>query len=261
MLENKRSYIVYATLILMLLGLTVFSLFPILSGAWQANNLSSTVSATVNGQTELEQKARGYELVLEREPENETALRGLLEIRLQQGDLTKSVPPLESLAKLHPKITDYQILLAQTKQQLQDYQGAKQAYMQILDNHPADIRALQGMVNLLIPLEENETAISLIQKALQENKLTGDNLLGVQLLLGQVYALSERYSEAIAVYDQLIEANPEDFRPLVAKGIVLQNQGDTEAATSLFTNAISLAPPEYQEQIQAIASQDNSFDS
>lgn len=253
--NNKRSYIVYAILILMLIGLLVFSLFPIFNGALQASNQPSQIR--VDRQAELEDKARGYELVLAREPNNQAALRGLLEIRLQQKDLQRAVSPLETLAQLNSDVSAYTILLAQTKQQLGDYEGAKQAYQSILDDNPGDLQALQGMINLLIPQQETETAIDLIQKTLQTNQLTGDNLLGVQLLLGQVYALSDRYTEAIAVYDQMIEANSDDFRPVLAKAIVLKNQGKIEESTELFTQAISLAPSQYQEQIQSIASVKN----
>ncbi|ELR96335.1 lipopolysaccharide assembly protein LapB [Gloeocapsa sp. PCC 73106] len=240
----------YGVLVLMLVGLVSFSLFPIFSVVTQATQQSSD---GLNQQKDLSQRAMGYELVLEREPDNQTALKGLLDIRLSQGDLSAVVGPLSNLARLNPDRSEYGILLAQTKQQLGDNEGAKQVYESILAQNAGDVLALQGMINLLIPLEESETAINLIQKTLSENQLSDDNLIGVQLLLGQVYALSDRPTEAIAVYDQMITANPQDFRPLVAKAIVLRNQGDLETAISLFTQAVSLAPPRYQEQIQALA--------
>lgn len=242
----------YGILLLMLVGLITFSIFPIVNALTPP---SQPEGVTLNAQEDLSKKALGYEAVLEREPDNQTALRGLLEIRLQQGDLPGVVTPLEGLARLNPELSEYGILLAQTKQQLGDNEGAKQAYQTILEGDPGDIKALQGLINLLIPQGESETAIDLIQKTLSENQLTGDNLIGVQLLLAQAYALSDRSFEAIAVYDQMITANPEDFRPLVAKAIVLRDQGDSDTANSLFTQAISLAPLQYQEQIQALAAE------
>ncbi len=248
--DFKRSTLMYAVLILMLIGLATFSVFPIFNAVTAKE---TTSQFNFESQEELNQRAQGYQLVLDREPENQTALRGLLEIRLKQGDLTAAVGPLETLANLNPDLTDYRLLLAQTKQQLEDYAGAKSIYQDLLNQYPGDIRILQGMINLLLPLDESQTAIDLIQKTLSQNQLTGDNLIGVQLLLGQVYALSDRFSEAIAVYDQMIAANQQDFRPLVAKAIVVRNQGDTETASNLFTQALSLAPTQYQEQIQALA--------
>lgn len=247
--EFKRSPFMYAVLLLMLVGFATFSVFPIIN-AVTAKETTNNVS--LEYQEELNDRAKGYQLVLAREPQNETALQGLLEIRLKQGDLEAAVTPLETLATLNPDFTEYSILLAQTKQQLTDYEGAKVVYQRLLNQNPSDLQALQGMINLLIPLDESETAINLIQKTLSTNKLTGDNLIGVQLLLGQVYALSDRYTEAIAIYDQMITANQQDFRPLVAKAIVLRNQGDSEAATNLFTQALSIAPAQYQEQIQEL---------
>jgi tetratricopeptide (TPR) repeat protein len=254
MSESKRSTFIYAVLLLMLVGLATFSVFPIIN-AVTAKETGSSIS--FDYLEELNKKAEGYQLVLDREPENETALKGLLETRIQQGDLASAVIPLESLANLHPELTEYSILLAQTKQQLGDYSGAKSTYQRLLTQNPSNIQALQGMVNLLIPLEESETAISLLKKTLKQNTLTGDNLIAVQLLLGQVYALSDRSSEAIAVYDQMITANSQDFRPVVAKAIVLRDQGDAETATNLFIRALTLAPAQYQEQIQALARPNN----
>jgi tetratricopeptide (TPR) repeat protein len=248
--DFKRSTLMYAVLILMLIGLATFSVFPIFNAVTAKE---TTSSFNFESQKELNQKAQGYQLVLDREPQNQTALQGLLEIRLKQGDLAAAVVPLETLANLNPDLIDYSILLAQTKQQLTDYEGAKAVYQSLLSQNPSDIRVLQGMINLLLPLDESQTAIDLIQKTLRQNQLTGDNLIGVQLLLGQVYALSDRLTEAIAVYDQMIAANQQDFRPLVAKAIVVRNQGDTETASNLFIQALSLAPTQYQEQIQALA--------
>jgi len=247
--ESRPNSIVYAVLILMLVGLATFSVFPIVN-AVTAKETSNTVS--LDSQENLNKQAEGYQLVLEREPDNQTALTGLLEIRLQQGNLQGAISPLESLARLNPDIPEYSILLAQTKQILGDDEGAKTVYKGLLANDPGNLQALQGLVNVLLPLQEADTAIDLIKKTLAKNNLTGDNLIGVQLLLGQVYALSDRFDEAIAIYDQMITANAKDFRPVVAKAIVLRDKGEEEKATEFFNQALSLAPIEYQEQIQAL---------
>jgi len=55
----------------------------------------------------------------------------------------------------------------------------------------------------------------------------------VQLILGQVYATQQRVTTAIAVYDQAIKANNQDFRPVLAKASIL-NQQETEQAKKVF---------------------------
>ena len=50
-------------------------------------------------------------------------------------------------------------------------------------------------------------------------------------------------------------ASPEDFRPVLAKALVLQEQGDNDAAQPLFDQATTMAPAQFKDQIQQMASQ------
>ncbi|MFO7145156.1 hypothetical protein B9T16_28820, partial [Arthrospira sp. PCC 8006] len=58
---------------------------------------------------------RGYQSVLQREPENQTALEGLVMVRLEQNQLEEAIAPLEKLVNLYPDVEDYQNLLKQLK--------------------------------------------------------------------------------------------------------------------------------------------------
>ncbi|MGL6341032.1 MAG: tetratricopeptide repeat protein, partial [Waterburya sp.] len=59
----------------------------------------------------------------------------------------------------------------------------------------------------------------------------------------------ERYSEAIALYDQLAKTHQDDFRPILAKALVLEKQGDLVAAKPLLEKAYVAAPATYKDQI------------
>ncbi|MEO1148925.1 MAG: tetratricopeptide repeat protein [Cyanobacteria bacterium J06638_22] len=66
---------------------------------------------------ELRQRERGYEIVLEQEPDNQIALEGLAQTRLDLGDPNGAIAPLEMLVKLYPDREDYQEQLDMAEQQ------------------------------------------------------------------------------------------------------------------------------------------------
>ncbi|MEG5036797.1 tetratricopeptide repeat protein [Microcoleus sp. AT3-D2] len=275
---NKRRGLITVVVVLAVIAFVGISLMPplitpILDSIFKGNQAQSTSTPTPTQtaqsgekQSELLQaQARGYELVLQREPDNVTALRGLLQVRLELigqgvGDIKDAIAPLEKLASLNPETTEYGILLAQAKERTGDREGAAQAYRSILASRPGEIKALQGLVNLLLVQQRPEAAIGLLQDTLKAApaanlaKPESVDVTSVQLILGQVYAVQKRYEEAIAIYDESAKANPKDFRPTLGKAIVLKEQGKTDEAKTLFDRATELAPPNYKDQINQLAS-------
>lgn len=259
-MNNKRSSWVYLVLGIMLFSLITVSALPlvgsVVDGQQFAKNADSEVMVLSQQElTKLEAEASGYQTVLEREPNNDTALNGLLKIKLQQKDINGAIAPLEKLAKLHPEQTEYTILLAQAKQQVTDYEGAAAAYNQVLAARPGDIYALGGITNLYLIQDLPERAIALLKKTIKlatpsDNSNTNSiDQESVELLLGELYTNQERYSEAIDLYDQLAKTHQDDFRPILAKALVLEKQGDLVAAKPLIEKAYVAAPAAYKDQI------------
>lgn len=135
-------------------------------------------------QEELKGQLRGYESILQQEPDNQTALMGVLLTRqelVQMGaaDVMVLVDPLERLVKLNP------------------------------------------------------------------------NDVQLQSALGRIYAQQQRYDQAIAVFDKLIQNNKQDYQAVFDKGIVLKLQGKSEEAKTLFATAANLAPEPVKQQLKA----------
>lgn len=256
---KRNRWLVAGVLIVAVLGFAALSLLPILSNRQPNNNPATASTPGYDAKAELETRAKGYELVLEREPDNQTALRGLVEARAQMGDMAGVIEPLEKLAELNPDVVDYRILLGQTKQKAGDLEGAAQAYRTILTTYPGNINALQALVGLLLDQKRPQAAVGLLQDTLKAAKSPTNAQAGtidvtsVQLLLGQVYAEEGKLDQAIKVYDEAIATAGQDFRPLLAKALVLQKQGKLDEAKPLFDQAKALAPDVYQDQIQALA--------
>ncbi|XPM52661.2 MAG: tetratricopeptide repeat protein [Leptolyngbya sp. IPPAS B-1204] len=264
-MSNKRNR--WLTGLVMAIGVLAFVGFSIIlpfSGAFQQSQKpagSATPSPRPSGSpsADLEAQAKGYELVLQREPDNQTALRGLVETRIQQGKLEELLPPLQKLADLNPDQPDYTVLLAQTKQRLGDREAAAELYRSTLAKHPGNINALKGLSDLLIEQDRPEAAIGLLQDTIktadEANKAQPGSVdvVPVQLLLGEVYARQDRFEEAMAIYDQAAQVNQQDFRPILGKALVLKAQGKTEEAKPLFTSAAALAPAQFKDQINKLA--------
>ncbi|MEM9978968.1 MAG: tetratricopeptide repeat protein, partial [Cyanobacteria bacterium P01_D01_bin.2] len=211
-------------------------------------------------------RANGYALVLEREPDNQAALEGLVEARISLGDLAGAAEPLARLAELNPQEPRYAILLAQTKQELNDLEGAAQTYRSILTTTPGNTQALQGLVELLLLQERPQAAVGLLQDTLetaeQSNQIQPGSIdvIAVKLLLGQIYAQQTQYEDAIAIYDTAIQdaqsaGGTPDFRPMLAKGLVLRDLGREDEAQPLFETALSLAPVQFKDRIQQLISE------
>lgn len=269
MTQKNNRWLINLFLVVTIVGFLGFSFFPLLENILPRFNKSSVASTvpspqgssspTNAGLVDLAAQAKGYELVLQREPDNSTALRGLLEIRLQQGDLKGAIVPLEKLAQVKSEESDYAVLLAQARQQTGDNDAAIQTYRQILVTKPGNMNALQGLAGLYLQQKRPLAAVGLLQDTLKAAEVTNQaqanavDIRAVKLLLGQVYANQKQYDRAIALYDDLTTGDNKDFRPILAKAVVLQEQGRNSQAKPLFDQASNLAPAQYKDQIQQLA--------
>jgi tetratricopeptide (TPR) repeat protein len=263
--KRKNRWLLNVVLIIATVGLLGVSIIPLIAStlntpAQQAKATPSPVQSIEAKKADVEAQARGYEEVLKREPDNQTALRGLLEAKLRLNDVKGAIDPLERLAKANPTQTEFSVLLAQAKQQTGDLEGSAQAYRNILNTKPGDLNALQGLAGLLIEQKRPEAAIGLLQDTLknapQLNKTQAGSAdtTAIQVLLGKVFASQKRFDEALNVFDEAIKTNKQDFQPVFYKALVLKEQGKKDEAKPLFETAISLAPAKYKDQIQQASS-------
>jgi cytochrome c-type biogenesis protein CcmH/NrfG len=99
-------------------GSTVLGMVSLLTTDIQASKNTPKTAAASKDAQQLKQQAQGYELVLQREPENQVALQGLVQTRLDMNDLQGAVEPMEKLVKLNPDNPQYKALLAGIKERV-----------------------------------------------------------------------------------------------------------------------------------------------
>lgn len=121
MSENTSQKPFYRIIIILsavaFVGSTVLGVVSLYSNAFQ-DSKSTAPTAAASKDAQLQAQARGYESVLKREPDNQLALQGLVQARLQLNDLKGAVEPMEKLVKLNPDRADYKTLLSAIKQRV-----------------------------------------------------------------------------------------------------------------------------------------------
>jgi tetratricopeptide (TPR) repeat protein len=246
-------------LVAMLFALLSFSMMPLVTSILKTDR---AVSVSFDRQRELEGRAIGYRSVLEREPENRTALRGLLETRLEQGHFSEAIEPLERLTRLEPKQGEYLLLLARAKQQIQDYEGAIGTYRALMATELGNIGALQELTGLLTVRERSDEAIAAVKEIIDRGVNAAKNadapagfidIVSTRLLLGKLYFDRSDYPSALRTYEGAAAIDPGDFRPILGKAIVLKEQGKIADAEPLFQQALDLAPAAYREEIKTLS--------
>jgi cytochrome c-type biogenesis protein CcmH/NrfG len=109
-IERKKRIVTYIGLV-SFGGSMLFGGVNTIKQAWEKPKQAVVQSA----ETELQKQVKGYELVLQREPNNQMALEKLSIIRLKSGDNQGAITLMEKLVKLHPDRQDYKTVLANTK--------------------------------------------------------------------------------------------------------------------------------------------------
>ena len=121
--KKKRQNKTLSRVVTLVLGLGFAgSTLAIALSSVFSQNSSSPVSQNQNIdeaaiEEQIQQQISGYEKVLEREPQNVTALEGLAQIYLQTGDPKQAIPTLEKLVEYYPEQQQYAGILEIIEQQ------------------------------------------------------------------------------------------------------------------------------------------------
>ncbi|MEG4035544.1 tetratricopeptide repeat protein [Microcoleus sp. S36b_A4] len=96
-------------------GSAIFGMVSLFGSGLSSQHQQKSAPVAVSQESLLAAQERGYETVLQREPQNQTALEGLANVRLQMNNQIGAIEPLEKLVKLNPDRADYKALLRQAK--------------------------------------------------------------------------------------------------------------------------------------------------
>jgi predicted Zn-dependent protease len=100
------------------LSSSILGLGGLVGSSFNKPVISKNAAQSQNAQFQVEEK--GFLAVLKREPNNQTALRGLVEIRMRTGDAPGTKAALEQLVKLNPTNKQYKEFLTVLNKQIAD---------------------------------------------------------------------------------------------------------------------------------------------
>lgn len=101
-------------------GSAIFGIVSLFSSGLSSQHQQKQAPVAVSQESLLAAQERGYVTVLQREPQNQTALEGLANVRLEMDNRVGAIEPLEKLVKLNPDRADYQVLLGEARQQREE---------------------------------------------------------------------------------------------------------------------------------------------
>ncbi|TVU39907.1 hypothetical protein EJB05_13351 [Eragrostis curvula] len=267
-IESDKSTIGFGTRVGIGVAVVVFGLvfafgdfLP--NGSVSPSKESTVVKQNLSNEEEAKFKSEleGFEATLSKSPNDPTALEGAAVSLVELGEYEKASTYLEKLVKVIPDKAEAYRLLGEVKFELKDYEGSSSSYKNALSSSDnIDFDVLRGLTNSLLAAKKPDQAVEVIlscRQKLNENSQTRGadpaNESGVQkpqdidpiqvdLLLGKAYSDWGHISDAVSVYDQLISEHPEDFRPYLAKGIILKENGKSGEAERMFIQAKFFAP-------------------
>lgn len=148
------------------LGGTVFASLSLLGGQPGAQ-YGDSAPASVNPETgEVEDQLTaieaGYASVLEREPENLTALQGLVQARVEMGKLEEALEPLKTIQTLEPENSQVIQAIAAIHLQLQQVPEAIGHMEQLLELDPDNTELQTQIEDLKTFVETGELPESLL---------------------------------------------------------------------------------------------------
>ena len=248
----QRSWAYRIVLIGAVAAFVGFSLLPAL-GIVKGLRFRSTPATVQVPVEQLQREIDGYQLVLEREPENETALQGLTDDLLQLGRVQEAIAPVQQLVALHPERVGLGLELGQLQLQVGQADEGLKTFQDLYASHPTRTDVLKTLVEAELAVGDPNRAIALLEDKLDR----GDRWVDTSLLLATAYERGDRWVDAMAVYDRLLVSDPDDFRPPFEKALALSNAAkenrDFEEAQRLFQLAEDTAPNETGDRIRAIA--------
>ncbi|MBL8546691.1 MAG: tetratricopeptide repeat protein [Hyphomonadaceae bacterium] len=164
------------------------------------------------------------------------AVYGMSAIFRQEHDPTNSLAALTLSLILDPGSDGARLSLAQQQSEIGQVGVAQRVLSEVSANSPYSSSARTLEAWMLFDNGDKDGAIAVATSVAQ----TGD--LRARRALADMYRSAGRFAESEALYDELIAAQPNDWRPYFSRGAARERLGRWPEAEADFQRALELSP-------------------
>jgi tetratricopeptide (TPR) repeat protein len=157
---------------------------------------------------------------------------------LELGDKDKARAELNAITKAYPQNPEARYQVGFLAFEEKDYKKAEQIYGEMYKMRPNDARGLAGETESMAAQNRLGDAIKETQKAVDREPQRRD----LKLVLAKFYVRSERYDEAIGLYQGLLTQDPRSRELLWQLGETERRKGDLNTAIDTFRRCSQAAP-------------------
>jgi len=176
-----------------------------------------------------------FEQVIARDPRNAFAYYGKGLIMLDQERYMSAIEAFEQAIVRNPTLTPAYLGKASALFNIRAYRRALDAYEQALSCNPSEVDAHYGKADALLKLKRPAEARLAYQAAIQYDTSDKD-----EERKGNALIFLERYDEALALYDRLIQHSPDNPDLFECRGNILKKLGRIREADQAYARASEL---------------------
>ncbi len=194
--------------------------------------------AEVYLEPDVDSTGRAMELyleILETNPQSETALTGLGNAYLAQGDAATAKDYFEQAVEVDPQSADAYLGMASAYQELGELEQAVSSFEGALANDPDNLQIMFPLSLLYYQLEDYEQAIPYMEQVLAQNP----GMNGLRSRLIQSYVNLGQYGDAADQAALLLEADPDNAQKILYTAQLESWAGRTSSAVQRLESLIS----------------------
>ncbi len=235
-------------------GVALLVLASLIGGWWLGRQGPST-SAELRSRQVLQQEMLRLRQQQADGQASDVEQRRLLQLLLALEQPAEATQLLEAMADQQPDRWSLRLLLAELRRDQNDRAGAEREVRQLLNLKSDRIEALQLMA--LLQLEQGrgaqaQTHLTSAYVAATKPQLQ-PQALPIGLILADLMLQRGQLEQADGLYRSLAASFPGDVRPVLARALLKQQQGNSKLALELIAKARAMKPEQWDARVDQVA--------